>query len=375
MIKIIPYILAITIITILFSNLTLAIIHTNPTISSENPEIIVGPYSQYQKENSIIIIWETNNKTSDNYVRWGETPECNNITYVSQSNSIPGTNIQQVKIHMLKPSTMYYYKAVSDNTESDIYTFSTAYDSSKPITFCVYGDTRGSWDNWKNGSIVAKAIEQRAPYFVIHTGDIVDNGLIKAEWHSFFNISSFMHNSTFYATLGNHENYGKHFFKYFNPGGNERWYSFDNGPVHFICLDSNYIAPFNPVQNLWLIRDLRQNHQPFTIVFFHYPMYSSGSHGSTTYLQWFWQPLFEIFSVDMVFNGHDHTYERGLVNNITYFVAGGGGAPLYSVGSSWWTQHSEKTFHYCLVTANETSLSLETIKPDGDIIDAITIIK
>ena len=31
----------------------------------------------------------------------------------------------------------------------------------------------------------------------------------------------------------------------------------------------------------------------------------------------------------MVFSGHDHDYERSLINDVTYIVSGGGGAPLY----------------------------------------------
>jgi hypothetical protein len=35
--------------------------------------------------------------------------------------------------------------------------------------------------------------------------------------------------------------------------------------------------------------------------------------------------------VAAVFAGHDHIYERGCTGGVDYFVAGGGGAPLYPV--------------------------------------------
>jgi hypothetical protein len=338
-------------------------------------KIIVGPFPQQQEKNSIIIIWQTNNYTIENFVEWGLTPNC---LYTSYSNTLASgkeTDLHSVRIIGLSPNTKYFYRVVSDKTKSDIYSFTTSYEASESITFCVYGDTRGVWDNWRNASIVAEAIEDVQPQFVLHTGDIVHDGLIAEEWIAFFSNSSFIHNSTFYPILGNHENYGAFYFDYFNLGGNERWYSFDNGPVHFIGLDSNDISPFLIRQNVWLIKDLRTNRQPFTIVFFHHPVYSSGKHGSNTQLQWFWQPLFEFFQVDVVYNGHDHAYERGLVNGISYIVAAGGGAPLYDVGSNWWTQYSEKCYHYCLVSANQTHLNIQTIKPDGTIIDSIIINK
>jgi hypothetical protein len=127
------------------------------------------------------------------------------------------------------------------------------------------------------------------------------------------------------------------------------------------------------VQFVWLVHDLRTNSQPFTIVFFHHPLYSSGPHGNATLLRMIWKPIFEHFTVDIVFNGHDHDYERSVVNGITYVVTGGGGAPLYDVGHSPWTMYSEKTYHYCLLTANSSLLTFEAIKPDGTVFDSFMI--
>jgi len=79
--------------------------------------------------------------------------------------------------------------------------------------------------------------------------------------------------------------------------------------------------------------------------------------------------------VDIIFNGHDHNYERGMVRDINYIVTGGGGAPLRSVGSSWWTIHSEKAFHYCYITSNSSELSFQAIRADGTVIDTFNIKK
>ena len=48
-------------------------------------------------------------------------------------------------------------------------------------------------------------------------------------------------------------------------------------------------------------------------------------------MQEYLQPLFEGNGVQLVFAGHDHTYERTIINGITYVVSGGGGAPLYGL--------------------------------------------
>jgi hypothetical protein len=342
-------------------------------ISSNNDEylsIIVGPYPQSPDIDSIIIVWETSLATSNNSVHYGLTPDCDNIVYYNCTNYF-----HEVEVDGLLPSTKYYYRVISDFVESDIYTFYTTFEEDVPIRFIAYGDTRGVWDNWINAGIVADAIEKEQPFFVLHTGDIVNDGKIPSQWIDFFTVSNYIHNCTLYPSLGNHEKYGEPYFKYFLLPNNELWYSFDFGPVHFVSLDSNSRNSLKLSQLFWLIKDLILNKKPFTVVYFHHPPFSSGNHGSARYLRWIWGFIFEFFDVDIVFNGHDHCYERGKVKSVNYVVTGGGGAPLYDVGHSWWTVYSEKTFHYCLVTVDQEELSFEAKKPDGTVIDFFTIQK
>jgi 3',5'-cyclic AMP phosphodiesterase CpdA len=84
-------------------------------------------------------------------------------------------------------------------------------------------------------------------------------------------------------------------------------------------------------QYQFLKGDLARASRPFKVFFGHHPAYSSGSHGSTKKMQEYLQPLFEGNGVQLVFAGHDHTYERTIINVITYVVSGGGGAPLYGL--------------------------------------------
>jgi 3',5'-cyclic AMP phosphodiesterase CpdA len=339
---------------------------------STSPSILVGPYTQYQTTTSIIVLWETSDTTQNNEVHWGLTPDCEHITL---ERIVIDQNLHKVTISGLEPSTQYYYKVKSDEVESTVYVFYTAFNKEDEIRFVAYGDSRGAWDNWVATESVSKAIEKEHPEFVLHTGDLVHNGTIQEEWLGCFSASGFIHNSTLYPVLGNHEQYGSPYFSYFVLPKNERWYSFDNGPVHFIGLDSNYRSAIKIRQTIWFILDLLKNTQPFTIVFFHHPLYSSGNHGSYEGLRMIWEPILDHFKVDIVFNGHDHSYERGYVHNVTYIVTGGGGAPLYDVGVSNWTIYSEKTYHYCLITANQSELDFKAIKPDGTVFDSFQIVK
>jgi hypothetical protein len=363
------YIIAILSITLITSSISV-IGNVYTDYSKSNTSIIVGPYPQNPDVDSIFIIWETNVPTSYNSIHFGLTPICENIFYCNNSNYF-----HEIELNSLFPSSKYYYKVVSDGIESDIYTFYTTYEENESIRFIAYGDTRGVWDNWTNAGIVADSIIKEDPILVIHTGDLVNNGNIADEWIDFFTISSFVHNCTLYPILGNHERNGESYFKYFNLKNNEYWYSFNYGPVHFVGLDSNKKNSLRLSQFFWLIKDLKSNNKPFTVVFFHNPLYSSGNHGSTIYLRFIWGFIFEYFNVDIVFNGHDHCYERGKVKSVNYIVTGGGGAPLYDVGENWWTVHSAKTYHYCLITANQEEMSFKAKQPDGTIIDSFIIQK
>ncbi len=337
-------------------------------LENENSSIIVGPYPLNPELNSTIIIWETSTATTNNSVHYGLTPDCSNIIYNNFS-----SNFHTIELNELISSTKYYYKVISDYIESKIFSFYTKFKETDSIKFIAYGDSRGVWDNWINASMVAGKIEKEQPFFVLHTGDFVNNGLLIDQWIDFFSISTFINNCTLYPALGNHENYGESYFKYFLLPKNEPWYSFDYGPVHFVSLDSNFRNSIKLSQLFWLIKDLSLNKQSFTIVFFHHPPYSSGNHGSTIYLRFIWGFIFEYFNIDIVFNGHDHCYERGKVKSVNYIVTGGGGAPTYDTGNKWWTIHSEKTYHFCLITCDQEELSFKAVKPDGTIFDSFVI--
>jgi acid phosphatase type 7 len=341
--------------------------------SSVSAAILIGPYPQHSEVDSITISWETDTITAENEVHWGGSPTLGNIT---REKSICPMSFHSVKIKGLQANQKYYYNVLSDGTESPLYSFWTASLGNETIRFVVYGDTRGGWDNWQSTLLVSEAIEKESPATVFNTGDLVDEGKNADDWVDFFTASPYVHNSTLYPVLGNHENYSRLYFSFFSLPWNERWYSYEDGPVHFIALDSNIRSRYRFAQYLWLLFELQTNRQPFTIILFHHPPYSSGSeHGNSTWVQRFWVPVFERFPVDLVINGHDHDYERSIVHNITYIVTGGGGAPLYDVGQSPRTVYSEKTFHYCLLTASPSTLTFEAKKPDGSVFDSFILTK
>jgi hypothetical protein len=140
----------------------------------------------------------------------------------------------------------------------------------------------------------------------------------------------------FFPSLGNHDWVAANaqpYLDYFtlpsgSPGG-ERYYRFTWGPLELFALDSDPHEPDGITsaspQAQWLQAGLAASDRPWQLVYMHHPPYSSGLHGSTAALQW----PYAAWGVDAVLAGHDHFYERLVVDGIPYFVVGAGGATLY----------------------------------------------
>jgi len=109
-------------------------------------------------------------------------------------------------------------------------------------------------------------------------------------------------------------------------------YSFDYGNAHIVFLDANphlfdnqlpspntYDAPpsfpftaYPSVLGDWLIRDLDSSNQLWKIVVFHQPAFSSGNATLRNDQMRTIAKLLEDHGVNMVFNGHEHNYQRSL---------------------------------------------------------------
>jgi len=77
---------------------------------------------------------------------------------------------------------------------------------------------------------------------------------------------------------------------------------------------------------------LASNEAPWLFVFFHVGLFTSRGEGYLeTGMRERLAPLFEQYNVDAVFMGHHHSYERVIVNGITYIITAGGGASLYEL--------------------------------------------
>jgi hypothetical protein len=137
----------------------------------------------------------------------------------------------------------------------------------------------------------------------------------------------------FFPSLGNHDwmtDGAGPYLNYFTLPGNERYYDFTWGPLHFFAVDSDSNEPDgvgrNSRQADWLQAGLAESTAPWKIVYMHHPPYSSGLHGPVKWMRW----PFKDWGATAVLAGHDHVYERLSVDGLVYFVNGLGGGNVYS---------------------------------------------
>lgn len=288
-----------------------------------------------------------------------------------------GEHQMWARLDGLRPSTVYCY-TISDASGVLMgpIGFKTApvADSAAPVRFLAFGDSGGG------GADQRTLAEQMltVPYdLIVHTGDIAyDNGAISEFEDNVFSIYAplFQH-IPFFPAAGNHEYNSLSaapFRAVFSlPGQNERWYSYDWGRVHFVALDTE--SDF-ATQAAWLDEDLGATAQPWRIVYFHKPPYSSGEHGSDAGVRGVLGPVFEKHGVQLVLSGHDHDYERVTpTKGVQYVVTGGGGVGTRPVGSSSFTELSVDVIHFVYVEVGTDELVLHAIDGTGAEFDSVKV--
>ncbi|OPZ20792.1 MAG: Alkaline phosphatase precursor [candidate division BRC1 bacterium ADurb.BinA364] len=209
----------------------------------------------------------------------------------------------------------------------------TAEANPAPFRFLYIGDAQNDVASHWSRAIRAAFAHAPDARFALHAGDLVNDGPVDALWGEWHEALGFIAASMPHvATPGNHEMddaetderltplWRPQFaFPLNGPEGveelKETAYYFDYQGVRFVSFDSNHGT--NSEQIAWLDRTLAENPHPWTIVFHHHPIYSSGKDRDNAKLRAALEPLYDKHGVDLVLQGHDHTYSR------TYKLRGG----------------------------------------------------
>ncbi len=308
------------------------------------PVLTTGPYLQKATSTSMLVRWYTD-EAVDGKVMYGTSPG-----NLSQSVTGPTTTDHSVQLTGLTPYTKYYYSIGSSSTtlqsgSENYFLTSPLPNSNTKYTFWVTGDMGdGSMRQINVLNAYNTYMGSRETNGWISLGDnAYTNGTVDAFSSNFFDIyeSSILRKAPFWPATGNHDyansvarqiDHNIPYFDFFDlptngeaggvPSNSEAYYSFNYGDIHFVALDSYIIEngsyrlyDLAAPQMTWLQQDLALNTKKWTIVYFHHPPYTMGSHNSDTesellLLRQNLVPILEQYDVDLVMSGHSHSYER-----------------------------------------------------------------
>jgi len=309
----------------------------------------------------------------------------------------------QANITGLTPNSEYQYTASVNGI--DIAAPGTAkFRTAGPGTFkfLVLGDS--GWGDPRSDAqgLIAQKIAGEKAALVIHTGDLVyPQGSFENYQFKYFNYyADTMSSVPFFPCPGNHDYDFPNAVPYLSvhslpaesvPTSDQgRYYSYDWGNVHFVSIDAHQsleraINANGPMLR-WLDNDLRSTRQYWRIVYFHYPPYATGNNVNDLQSMWVRQymvPIFENNGVQLVFSGHEHSYQRSVPirksnmvsagTGTNYFVSGGGGAILYPVPDKSLVAFKQSAYHYLSVDVQGTRINIRSIRQDGVELDNYTL--
>ncbi len=348
-----------------------------------------GPYMNMNLQNSVFIRWRTDVATNSK-VNYGTT--AGNLTQSFTDNTSTTEHI--VTLTGLSINTLYYY-SIGSTTQTlqgdanNYFKTMPVVGSAQKVRVLAMGDmgnNSANQVNVRNAYINFNGTNYTDAWLLL--GDNAYDAGTDAEYQTnFFNIyqGSLTKNHVLWPAPGNHDyanssaRQADHAIPYYNmfslpsagqAGGvvsnTEAFYSYNYGNIHFVALDSYGWETGNTrlydtlgPQAVWLKQDLAANTQQWTVVYFHHPPYTKGSHNSDTETELINMRqnivrILERYKVDLVLNGHSHSYERSYLINGHYGLENTFSLATNAVSSS--SAKYNGTSNSCIYTKNPTDV-------------------
>jgi acid phosphatase type 7 len=296
-----------------------------------------GPYVQSVTTTEAVVCFETMDAAEGKV-------ECEGKTLTS-----PRGQRHEIALKGLKPGTRYTY-AIQPGGASG--SFKTSLDGDSDLFFIAWGDSRTYYDRLAR---VAALAAKDLPDFTVHSGDLVDEGTFDANWDSFFEAAGpLLRTGAFWPSIGNHEVGAKQYFDLFVLPAPESYYTFTSGPAQFFILDANWRERKDPKQLAWFADEIRKCKARFRFVVLHHPLVSCPDDDfvfdKESSMYGLYGKMMEEGKVNVVFQGHNHNYQRAERKGVVYITTGGAGAPLYPVGDlTPETKFAREIHHYVRV--------------------------
>ena len=296
--------------------------------SSVRPDRITVTFNG-DSETQKAFTWFTSIMAEEPVVRISETKSFDEVIEVpATAKELYGGAQYQALATNLAPDTTYYYQVGDKATGifSGTGKFVTAKDEGA-FSFINITDTQSYTDGdaQVSANTLQKALDTVPDAaFVLHGGDVVDDGSNESMWTSLLNYSAQgLMNTTIAPAAGNHEATGNAFINHFNlelngntTGGT--YYSFDYSNAHFVVLNTNEDSTQNLTdeQLEWLREDVtnaRQNGADWIILNMHKGPYTTATHLDDQDIKNMRRvivPLIDELDIDLVLQGHDHILAR-----------------------------------------------------------------
>ncbi|MFH1833002.1 MAG: metallophosphoesterase [Candidatus Levyibacteriota bacterium] len=224
-------------------------------------------------------------------------------------------------------------------------------------TVLAAGDIGDCWSKNTAATETAKLLGKFPGIPILTLGDNSNIDGTKEDYETCFDPTWGRYKDRIFPSVGNHDYHAKGavpYYEYFGEKAGEPgkgYYSFNLGNWHLIAVNTDIIAdPCSATSDIckgfleemdWLKKDLEQNKTDCTLIFGHYPRFSSGITSATIGVDPLWKLAYSE-NVDLILNGHAHDYERfapqdpqgnlDLKRGIREIVVGTGGADLTGYG-------------------------------------------
>jgi len=321
-------------------------------------------------------------------------------------------NYHSVWFPDLKSGTTYAYRVGDGKRWSEWIQFKTApMESKNRFSFLYVGDTQNFiLELW---SRLIRESYKKAPdaRFIVHAGDLVNNAHNEQQWQEWFDAGGWIH-----GTIGAFPIPGNHEYRNLTPEASERSLSLqwkhqftlpENGPegleetAYFMDYQNMRIIGLNSnvdhqKQAKWVEKLLSETDKDWKIVTFHHPLFSASDGRDNKEWRELMKPIFDKYEVDLVLQGHDHSYARGRVSpneNVldgvnmrdktgTVYVVSVSGGKMYGLRKNAWEGYeaqrdraAENTQLFQVITIENDKLSFESYTAVGELYDAFDLIK
>lgn len=226
----------------------------------------------------------------------------------------------RVTVTGLEANTNYTYQLGDGNGDWSVeYTTKTANPES--FSYLAFGDpqvsTQAYGNSWNNTLALALGVDPSLA-FMASTGDNINNNspasTANAQYSYFFTPQQTFSSLPLASCMGNHEGPVSANFDFYNPpnadGVQNYWYRYGN--TLFLVWDCQYGDTASMKTFLQTAIDANPD-ATWRVLNFHYDVYGNGADHALSdgkaYRDIF-VPVIDQFGIDVVFNGHDHSYSR-----------------------------------------------------------------